>query len=42
MGNPVAYLKVRFTDVNAPYALILRPGDSHAMNGFLVRIKHLE
>ena len=42
MGNPVAYLKIRFTDINAPYALVLRPGDTHAMNGFLVRIKHLE
>ena len=42
MGNPVAYLKINFTDLNAPFALLMREGDSNAMNGYLVRVTYLE
>ena len=42
MGNPVAYLKINFGEQNAPYAVIMRPGDALAMNGFLVKVSYLE
>ena len=42
MGNPVAYLKINFSEQNAPYAVIMRPGDALAMNGFLDKVSYLE
>ena len=42
MGDLVAYLKVHFTEEQAPLALLMREGNQTAMHGFLIKVSYLE